>query len=259
MLIPLPLLRFLHPRLGRIPREALVTFEAECQNDWMIRPQAVLFDFDFTLADSSSAIVKCAGRALSELGFDVPPSEQIVDTIGLSLPETFRRLTGRCDRGMEARFVRCYHQRADEVMDAATVIYDCVPPVLEALRCANVRTGIVSTKLNYRIGSILKRNGLEPLFDVIVGADNVANTKPDPEGLLLALKMLEVAPAAALYVGDHVIDAEAARRAGIAFVAVLSGQHSRKHFEEGGCAATVESVADVPDVLGVAARWASVY
>jgi len=220
----------------------------------MVRPEAVIFDFDFTLADSSKAIVECVGSALGQLGFEVPPSEQIFDTIGLSLPETFRRLTAAADSSMEARFVQCFHQRADQIMDAATSIYDCVPGVLKAVRGANVQTGIVSTKLNYRISNILKRNGLDHLFDVIVGADNVADTKPDPEGLVLALKKLNVGPAAALYIGDHVLDAEAARRARMGFIAVLSGRHSRKQFQDAGCAAIMEGVGELAGVLGLVAQ-----
>ena len=220
----------------------------------MISPEAVIFDFDFTLADSSKAIVECVGCALGQLGFEIPQSERIVHTIGLSLPETFRRLTGTNDSDTELRFVQCYFQRAEQIMDAATVIYDCVPTVLDALRCANLRTAIVSTKLNYRISSILKRNRLDHLFDAIVGAEDVSNTKPDPEGLLLALKKLGVNSAAALYVGDHIIDAEAARRAGVVFVAVLSGRHARHHFENAGCLAMMESVRELPGVLGRVAQ-----
>lgn len=222
----------------------------------MIHPEAVVFDFDFTLADSSSAIVECVGCALTHLGFEVPASEQIADTIGLSLPETFRRLTGTNDSELEAHFVRCYHQRADQIMDAATLMYDCVPAVLEALRRANLRTGIVSTKLSYRISNILRRNRLDHLFDVIVGAEDVSSTKPDPEGLLLALKKLGVSPRAALYVGDHAVDAEAARRAGMPFVAVLSGRHTRHHFPDAGCVAVVDSVAELPEILRLAAQTA---
>jgi len=220
----------------------------------MISRDAVVFDFDFTLADSSAAIVECVGCALTQLGFEVPPSERIVDTIGLSLPETFKNLTGTNDSGLDARFVHCYLQRAEKIMDAATVIYDCVPAMLETLRCANLRTAIVSTKLNYRISSILKRNRLDQLVDVIVGAEDVSKTKPDPEGLFLALSKLGVSPAAALYVGDHVLDAEAARRAGMSFIAVLSGRHSSKQFEDAGCAAIMESVGELSGVLGLVAE-----
>lgn len=215
------------------------------------RSKAIIFDFDFTLADSSRGIVECVGCALQELGFPIPPAEQVMDTIGLSLAETFNRLTGRSGSEIAAHFARCFHQRADQVMDNLTVVYECVRPMLESLRTDNIRAGVVSTKLNYRIRNILKRNSLDHFFDAIVGADNVAKSKPDPEGLLLALKSLDVNASAALYVGDHIVDAEAAQAAGVGFVAVLSGRHVRNQFDKVPRVAILETVQQLPAVLGL--------
>ena len=60
-------------------------------------------------------------------------------------------------------------------------------------------------------------------FDVIVGGEDVARLKPDPEALLLALQRLGLSAVDVLYVGDHPVDAEAASRAGVPFMAVLTG------------------------------------
>src|SRR3979490_730791 len=145
-----------------------------------MRLEAAVFDFDFTLADSSRGVVECVSCALKQLGFPAPPAERIVETIGLSLAETFRLIAGETDPELATRFNRYFHERADETMDSLTIVYDSVQPVMRTLHAAKVKTGIVTTKLNYRIRSILASNHLEGLFDVIVGADNVEKTKPDP-------------------------------------------------------------------------------
>ena len=211
--------------------------------------QAAIFDFDFTLADSSPGIVECVSSALAQLGFDSPVTTRVVATIGLSLPDTFRELTGDTDPELARRFAHYFHGRADQCMDSLTTVFDCVHPVLTRLRTANLRTGIVTTKLNRRIRSILAANHMAELFDVIVGADDVAKTKPDPEGLLLALARLRVSSASAIYIGDHVIDAQAARGAGVPFIAVLTGKHSRAVFESYPHQAIVGSVEDLPGLL----------
>ena len=90
-----------------------------------IQSEAVIFDFDFTLADSSQGIVECVGYALRELGFPIPSAERVVDTIGLSLAATFSRLTGQDGSDMATDFVRYFHQHADQVMDSHTVVYGC--------------------------------------------------------------------------------------------------------------------------------------
>ncbi|MGA9245134.1 MAG: HAD-IA family hydrolase [Silvibacterium sp.] len=213
--------------------------------------EAIIFDFDFTLVDSSKGIVECVGCALQELGFPIPSDEVVMDTIGLSLAETLKSLTGQTGSEMTAHFTHCFHRRADQVMDRLTLVYECVPSVLQSLRTATIRVGVVSTKLNYRIRSNLKRNDLEDFFDVIVGADDVTKVKPHPEGLLLALTSLSVNSSAALYVGDHLLDAEAAQKAGVGFVAVLSGRHSRDHFEKVPHLAILDTVQQLPALLGL--------
>ena len=51
--------------------------------------RAILFDFDYTLADSSLGVIDCVGYAAQEMGLSLPVPEQIKMTIGLSLPDTF--------------------------------------------------------------------------------------------------------------------------------------------------------------------------
>ncbi len=213
--------------------------------------EATVFDFDFTLADSSQPITECVIRALVQLGFPSPTREQVLETIGLSLAQTFRLLTGRTDTDLERQFEHRFHICADQIMDRATHIYDPVLAVMHTLRTAHIRTGIVTTKLNQRVRNILTANHLEGYFDVIVGADDVSQAKPDPEGLLLALKKLHTAPASAAYIGDHIVDAQAASKAGIPFIAVLSGRHAGSAFGALPHIAVVESVRDVPSVLSL--------
>ena len=54
--------------------------------------QAVIFDFDYTLADSSQGAIECINFALTEMGLDCVPAEAACRTIGLSLSETFLTL-----------------------------------------------------------------------------------------------------------------------------------------------------------------------
>ncbi len=65
----------------------------------------------------------------------------------------------------------------------------------------------------------LEKLGVRRLFRRIVAAEDVRRQKPDPEGLLRILRGRD--PRSALYLGDNVDDAIAARRAGVPFLGVL--------------------------------------
>ncbi|MXX53459.1 MAG: HAD hydrolase-like protein, partial [Dehalococcoidia bacterium] len=52
----------------------------------LLGAKAVLFDFDFTLADSSAGIIACINHGLRKLGLPEAPDEEIMKTIGLYIP-----------------------------------------------------------------------------------------------------------------------------------------------------------------------------
>lgn len=216
-----------------------------------MKPRAVLFDFDLTLADSSAGIIECMNHALRHIGLPSAPAQRILETIGLSMPATLECLTGITDAGKEETFTRSFIARADEVMADLTVMYACVPSVVRRLQSAGLMQGIVSSKLRYRIEGILAREQLSDCFQVIVGAYEASHHKPHPAALQLALERLEVAPGDALYVGDHPVDGEAASRAGIPFVAVLTGVSKRAQLTEYAPVAVIDDLSALTPLLGL--------
>lgn len=190
--------------------------------------KALLFDFDFTLADSSEPVVACFAYALNQAGLSVPDRHAIERTIGMHLHEAFSSLHPGCD--VELLF-RLFKEKADEIMAERTRLFPEVPAATAALKAQGFALGIVSSKYRFRIEDVLARQGLADRFDLIVGFEDVAGTKPDPECLFTACRALGVGLDEVLYIGDSLIDAEAARRAGVRFAAVLHGRTEAHEFE----------------------------
>ena len=210
---------------------------------------AILFDFDYTLADSSQGVIDCIGHALRELGLPPVSDEAACRTIGLSLGDTLLALAGPQPTRVSEAFSRLFVERADQVMAGKTVLFPAVRETVARLQGWGLALGIVSTKYHYRIRRILRREGLLAPFSVIVGGEDVSRHKPDPESLRLAMTQLGVEPERVLYVGDSVTDARAAQRAGVPFVAVLSGTTSREAFRECGVDTVIGTLAELPEIL----------
>jgi phosphoglycolate phosphatase len=187
-----------------------------------------LFDFDYTLVDSSEGIVRCALWALAELGYKNVSAEAIRQTIGHTLPEAYQILTGDGDQARGLKFEQLFRVHQVGVMTKNTHLFDHVPEVLAGLQASGARLGIVSTKLTKPIYELLDREGLVGYFDVVIGAEHVAHHKPHPQGLQLALTALKRKPQDALFVGDSVFDAGAARNAALDFAGVLTGRTTRE-------------------------------
>lgn len=194
--------------------------------------KALIFDFDYTLGDGTDAITTCFQYGISEVGLPAPDRERVRFTIGMTLANAFVQLTGQKDEALIERFEKLYKQKADEILVAGTIVYSFALTMLEELNKMGIAVGIVSTKASFRVRDILAKYGMEGLPKVIVGGSDVKAKKPDPEGLLYAIDTLGVAKEEVLYVGDHVIDAEAAMHAEIDFAAVLTGTNKREEFSQ---------------------------
>lgn len=212
--------------------------------------QATVFDFDYTLADSSQGCVECTNFAFREMGLAPFSDETICRTIGLSLKDTFSTLTGDQDARRGEEFANLFIRRADQVMVDLTVMYESVAATMMALRESGLRLGIVSTKFRYRIEQVLEREELRQFFDVVIGGEDVAQHKPHPEGLLKAIKVLECSPESLVYVGDSLSDAEVAKRAAVPFVVVLSGVTPGDHFNNYEPIGRLKDISELPTLLG---------
>lgn len=192
--------------------------------------KAVCFDFDYTLADCTDSIVAGFQHGLTGLGWPAPDREAVRRTIGFLLEDAYSMLTGDLDPERQARFRALFSEVAVERQRQETVLLPGGEELLRGLKERGVRIAIVSTKRGDTIEMILDRLGIADTVDLVVGSADVVRHKPDPEGLLSALGQLGVEPGDALFCGDTVLDAGAAKSAGTHFAAVLGGTTQAEAF-----------------------------
>lgn len=211
--------------------------------------KAVVFDFDYTLGDSTNGIVLCVNYALKNLGYESQPLNEIKKTIGLSLKETFFKLTLDDNKDNAERFAELFKEKADVVMVDHTELYDGVKDILQKLKGMGYKTAIVTTKFHYRIEQILNKFEAKALIDVVVGAEDVKIEKPNPEGLLWTIEHMGFSKEEVLYVGDSLVDAETAKNAGVVFAAVLTGTTTKSDFEKCSNVYIGHNIVDIFDYI----------
>lgn len=193
--------------------------------------KAILFDFDYTLGDSTNGIALSINHALIKLGYPKKNIEEIKPTIGFSLKDTFTLLTGLNNINEAKLFSQYFKEKADLIMVDNTRLYDGVIDSLSLLKGKGYKIGIVTTKYHYRIEQIIKKYDIVNLIDFIAGAEDVKIEKPNPEGLLWAIDNLGLSKKDILYVGDSIVDAQTAQNAGVDFAGVLTGTAKTRDFE----------------------------
>ena len=210
--------------------------------------RAVLFDFDYTLGDSTKPIVESYTAGLTAMGWPVPDREAVRRTVGYTLEDGYTMLTGDTDEEHRREFFRRFKAHAAAIMVTDTDLCPGAAELLEWLREAGVPAGIVSTKGGDVLNEIFQRQGLRDRLALIVGGQDVTKVKPDPEGLDFAVERLKEDKSVILFCGDTVIDAETARRAGVDFCAVLNGTTPAEDFAD---YPHVHIAPDLADLL----RW----
>jgi pyrophosphatase PpaX len=195
--------------------------------DW----RAVLFDLDGTLADTVPLILRCYRHTMREHRGRELPDELWVRTIGRPLRSAFGDFTG--DPGEVERMVRTYVEFQRSVHDEMVSAFPEARDALEGLRARGVPVGVVTSKGAEMTGRTLARCGLDDVLDVLVTADDVTRSKPDPEPVIKALERLGLvhAPANVLFVGDSPHDLVAGRAAGVKTAGAVWGPFTRAELE----------------------------
>ena len=116
------------------------------------------------------------------------------------------------------------HRRHDELIRG----YEGVAEVLDGLRAAGRRLGIVTSKSADTTQMAFRAVGLREHFEVVVTASDTTEHKPSPVPLRLCLERFGAPAEGALYVGDSPVDIEAGRAAGMATAAVAWGVFGRE-------------------------------
>ncbi|MGH7232002.1 MAG: HAD family hydrolase [Nitrospiraceae bacterium] len=180
--------------------------------------RSVLFDFDGTLIDTWRLYLESFRRSL-EPHFN----RLLTDAEILAYqPSAERRLFSRViENGNVGGYFESFlaHYRAlHETHNEG--LYPGVRDMLGSLRAQGCRLGIVTGKSRAAWNLTFAATGL-PAFDVVITDDDVAHPKPHPEGLLAALQTVPATPDDTLYVGDSLLDCQAAHAAGMPFGAAL--------------------------------------
>lgn len=187
-----------------------------------------LFDFDYTLADSSRGIVICFRNVLKRHGHTGISDEAIKRTIGKTLEDSFSILSGITTPETLAEYKKEYVKEADTYMTVNTFFFPETVTVLKTLKSQGAQIGIISTKFRFRIREMVDQHFPKDFFDIIIGGEDVKQAKPDPQGIKKALRRLHRRKSETLYIGDSTVDAETAQAAKVDFVGVLNGMTTRE-------------------------------
>ncbi|MBQ6274577.1 MAG: HAD hydrolase-like protein [Oscillospiraceae bacterium] len=204
----------------------------------------IFFDFDGTLYDTVEGITKCVRYALQKRGMDAelsslrcfagpPLDEMFMEKFGFSRPEAEQAV-----RDFRERYVPIglYESRA----------FPGMRDFLLTLRGSGKRLAVTTSKPQVLAEELLRREGLEELFDCICGAgeEGVGNAKW--QVLQRAMEALGAKPEESVLIGDTKYDVAGAKHLGVPCIGVAYGYAAPGELEAAGAAAIAP---DLPALL----------
>ena len=207
----------------------------------------VILDIDGTLVDTNYQHALAWYMASRQHGLHLPVW-QIHRHIGMGGDQLVTAVAGEDAEREHGDAVRAAHDVLYLAAIQTTSVFDGARKLLEVLKADGRRLVLASSAKEQEVAHYLDLLDARQLADGWTTSGDVDSTKPQPDLVLAALEKLDGRDA--VMVGDTPWDVEAAARAGIDTVAVLTGGFSRAELEQAGAVAVFESIAELRDNLG---------
>ncbi len=201
----------------------------------------ILFDLDGTLTDSGLGITKAVQYALGQMGYEVPPRENLFSFIGPPLHKSFQKHYGMNEAtSLEAvRQFRVYYNQMGGILE--NEVYPGIRELLSELKKAGKRLMIATSKPQAAAELVMRHFGLDDWVPEIIGGtdDPARNTK----GKVIAwcLREYGVDPKTAIMVGDREHDIQGAAENGIPAIGITWGYGDRAELQSAGAKAVFDT------------------
>ena len=208
--------------------------------------RGILIDMDGTFVDHIQTITRCFQYACRELGFPEPSVEKVKRSIGGSMPVTIRKFLPpeHVEAGKEI-----WRRRFEEIHLQGVILLPGATELLEICQAAEIKTAIFTNKTGTHSRAIIANLGLSQQLEFVLGAEDTAYRKPQPEFSAAAIERMQLAGKQMAMIGDSPFDIHAAKAGSMLAICVTTGSHAREELEEEGADLVFDSLIEVADWL----------
>jgi HAD superfamily hydrolase (TIGR01509 family) len=201
--------------------------------------RAVLFDVDGTLVDSNYFHVLAWFRAFREAGHQVPMTS-LHHLIGQGSERLVATVLDREDQAAVDGHSKHYSEVIDQVP-----AFGGAADLLRAVKASGLAVVLASSASAEELETLRSAIDADDAIDHATSKDDAEESKPEPDIITAALEAIDCAPGDAILIGDTVWDVEAAARAGVPCIGVLTGGISAAELRDAGAVEVYDHVADL--------------
>ena len=186
---------------------------------------AILFDLDGTLLNSGLTFHKIVNQLKKEINQEEVPFEKVRKYSSRGASLILKNSFPEADEAQLEDLKKSFLERYFEFMLDDICLYDGVVELIDFLANESIPWGIVTNKSEKYTRPIIEKLKWHELTNAVICPENVTKAKPDPEGIITALNLLNASNSESYYVGDHKRDVETGKNANVKTVACTYGFH----------------------------------
>ena len=208
-----------------------------------------ILDFDGTLADTATGVVRTMQAAFAEMGLPCPADEAVRQTIGLPLSDSIALLAGISGDAL-VRATDTYRRLWETNGTEQVALFEGVAETLAKLHAQGVVTAIATSRGHDSVESLCGKLGIRQYIDTVLGCDDVRRAKPSAVAALRLTDLHAVPPSQAWVVGDTAYDIAMGAAAGCHTCGVTYGNQSRRQLAEAGAERIADTFAEAAAHIG---------
>ncbi|MFB3887137.1 MAG: HAD family hydrolase [Thermodesulfobacteriota bacterium] len=212
--------------------------------------KAAVFDFDGTLA-----VLNIDFDAMREKVFELirqfgVREDAVKEGYLLEIIDEVHQMLWEKSRLTAEEFYQKSHQILHQVEMKAAGEGKLLPGtegVLKRLREKGIKVGIITRNCEEAVRKVFPE--IDRFCDVFISRNLVKKVKPHPDHLFAAIRALSVSGGEAVMIGDHTIDIQAGKRAGMMSIGVLTGRTKKEEFERAGADRVLKEASEIYKLL----------
>ena len=182
---------------------------------------------DGTLVSSLPVIYHCENEISRNYLKSSLSLEDVISKFGPPVHTIIGDMTRNLPNDVQSRAISDYYECYRTNVSVRGLVFPGISELLRKIRGSGRRlalfTGVEKNMMEYTLNPFK----LIDFFEVRINADDIQKSKPDPEGINLALSRINADPKESMYVGDSPADMIAGRRAGVLTGAALWSPENR--------------------------------
>ncbi len=208
----------------------------------------ILFDLDGTLTNPAEGITGSVRHAMQQLGYPVPPQQELERFIGPPLDVMFAETCG-FNKQQVALAIDHFRSYFSTTGINQNLLYPGIKPMLSQLIAQGKTLYIATSKPTVFANQVLQNFSLSSYFSYVSGSPLSHSGTPKAQIVQTVLQNCGICADSAVMVGDRLHDVHGAHQNGLPCVGVLFGFGGRAELEDAGCDYIAKDTSELSRIL----------